>query len=128
MAREAVPMEEWRLNRALWITILAGPIAWAVHLLATYSLTQTACTDHRQWLLHLVSLAVLPIPVAGGIVAARLWRRLPAGSTGSISHGGDDLRSRSRFMALSGMVMSAFFVLAIVAQWIPAWILGACAR
>jgi hypothetical protein len=117
-------MEEWRLNRALWISLLAGPCAWAVHLLAAYSLTQTACTDHRQWLLHLVSFALLPIPVAGGMSAARLWRRLPEGST---SHG-DDLRSRSRFMALSGMVMSAFFVLAILAQWIPAWILGACAH
>jgi hypothetical protein len=121
-------MEEWRLNRALWITILAGPVAWAVHLVAAYSLTRTACTDHLQWLLHLVSLAALPIPVAGGVSAARLWRRLPAGSTSSSSHGGDELQSRSRFMALSGMVMSAFFALAILAQWIPAWILGACAR
>jgi len=117
-------MEEWRLNRALWITILAGPFAWAVHLLAAYSLTRTACVDHLQWLLHLVSLAALVVPLAGWLGAARLWRRLPAGST---SHG-DDLQSRSRFMALSGMVFCAFFVLAILAQWIPAWILGACAR
>jgi len=121
-------MEEWRLNRALWITVLAGPAAWGAHLLAAYFLTETACVDHRQWLLHLVSLALLPIPLAGGVGAARLWRRLPAGSTHSTGHGEDDLPSRSRFMALGGMVMSAFFALAILAQWIPAWLLGACAH
>jgi hypothetical protein len=117
-------ISEQRFNLALWAGILAGPFAWVLHLQTSYSLTETACAGGRQWLLHVASLVALLLPIAGALCALRLWRRLPAGST---SHG-DDFSSRSRFMALAGIVLSAFFVLVILAQWIPTWILGACAH
>jgi len=118
---------ESRLDLALWAGILAGPLAWGAQLQVSYSLTQTACATGHQWLLHLVSLAALAVAVAGTALAARLRRRLGAGSTGSTNEG-DPLISRSRFMALFGMGLSGFFVLVIAAQWLPSWILGACAH
>jgi hypothetical protein len=117
-------VEEQRLNRWLWVGLLSGPLAWGLQLQTSYSLTETACATGHQWLLHLVGFAAVLVPVASGLLAARLFQRLPEGSTGY----GDDLRSRARFMALSGIVMSAFFVLVNLAMWIPSWILGACAH
>jgi hypothetical protein len=113
-----------RLNRVLWAGVLAGPLGWALHELGSYMLTETACVTGRQWLFHPVALATLLIPLAGALLARRAWERLPAGSTEE----GDALGSRSRFMALTGMILSAFFCLVILAQWIPSWILGACAH
>jgi hypothetical protein len=55
-------------------------------------------------------------------VAARLWKLLPDGST---AHG-EDVPARARFMALSGLILSAFFALVILAMWLPVWILGPC--
>jgi hypothetical protein len=115
---------ERRLDLALWAGILAGPLAWGLHLQVSYSLTQTACDTGHQWLFHLVSLGALLLAAAGGVNARRLWRRLPAGSMNE----GEELWTRSRFMALFGMAFSAFFALVILAQWIPSWILGACAH
>jgi hypothetical protein len=117
-------ISERRLDLGLWTGILTGPLAWGLHLQASYALTQVACDTGRQWLLHLVSLGALLLVAAGGSIAVRLWRRLPAGSASE----GEELWTRSRFMALFGMVFSAFFGLVIVAAWIPSWILGACAH
>jgi hypothetical protein len=107
--------------------ILAGPLAWGLHLGTSYSLTETVCASGHQWLFHLVSLGALLVAAAGGLIAARLWRQFAAGSTGSTNLG-DEHWTRSRFMALFGMAMSAFFALAILAAWIPSWMLGACAH
>jgi hypothetical protein len=119
-----VETTERRLDFALWAGILAGPLAWGLHLQVSYALTQTACDTGHQWLLHLVSLGALLVVAAGGINALRLWRGLPAVSTNE----GEELWTRSRFMALFGMAFSAFFGLVILAAWIPSWMLGACAH
>lgn len=105
-----------------WAGVLTGPIVWLLQLQLSYSMVQTACETGRKWPLHLVSLIALLLVAAAAAVSWRVWKRLPEGSTEE----GSPQESRSRFMALCGLVTSALFALVIVATEIPNWVLHAC--
>jgi hypothetical protein len=107
---------------ALWLGLLAAPLAWLVNLLLSYTLVLWACSTGRQYTLHLVTLAMLLLAAAGGFMAWRAWRR--AGRTWHDEAGG--VLPRSRFMAALGVLLSSLFFLAILAQGIPSFVLSAC--
>ena len=56
---------------ALWIGVLAGPLAWAALLETNYVLSYVACGQRQTWMLHLAAAIALAL-VAGG--AALTWR------------------------------------------------------
>ena len=107
---------------ALWLGLLAAPLAWLVNLLLSYSLVLWACSTGRQYTLHLVTLAMLLLAAAGGVIAWRAWRQ--AGREWHNEAGG--VLPRSRFMAALGVLLSSLFSLVILAQGIPSFILPAC--
>lgn len=111
-----------RENLALWAGMLAGPFAWLLQFQINYSLVQSACEAGHKLALHLVTLGALVLVSAGAVLAWRSLQRLPEGPTDQ----GDDHGTRARFMALSGIGLSLFFTLLIVAAEIPNWILRAC--
>lgn len=119
---EHVP--ERRRTLALAAGFFLAPFAWAAQLLVNYSLTPTACVSGQTWMLHVVSLAALVTAAGGAVIASSAWKRLTSGSTVE----GNPYESGRRFMALSGLVLSAFFVLVILAQEIPTWWLDPCQR
>jgi hypothetical protein len=96
----------------LWAGILAGPAAWATDLVASYAVVQWTCRHQRYDVLHLVTVAAVAVTLAGALAA---WRALQQSSA-----------DRPRFMGVLGLSMSAFFVLVIVAEAIPRWVLNAC--
>ncbi len=107
---------------ALWLGLLAAPLAWFVNQLLSYSLVLWACSTGRQYTLHLVTLAMLLLAAAGGVIAWRAWRQ--AGREWHNEAGG--VLPRSRFMAALGILLSSLFFLVILAQGIPSFILHAC--
>jgi cytochrome c biogenesis factor len=107
---------------ALWIGVLLAPIAFLLNLEAAYAVVPTACSSHHVLLVHLVHLACLLLALAGLFTARRGWKTLGATWPGEQ---GDPL-ARSRFMAGTGLLVSAMFVLVIVAQWIPSFVLDPC--
>ena len=107
---------------ALWLGLLAAPLAWLVNLLLSYSLVLWACSTGRQYTLHLVTLAMLLLAAVGGVIAWRAWRQ--AGREWHNEAGG--VLPRSRFMAALGVLLSSLFSLVILAQGIPSFILPAC--
>ncbi|BBA32902.1 uncharacterized protein sS8_0937 [Methylocaldum marinum] len=104
---------------ALWAGLLAGPAAWALHLQTSYSITPFFHGPGSTLALYLVTLAALAIAAAGGLIARRNWQR--AGAAWPGGEGG--VIARSRFMALSGMIISAYFFVIILAQAVPIMIL-----
>jgi hypothetical protein len=106
---------------ALWLGLLAAPLAWFVNQLLSYSLVLWACSTGRQYTLHLVTLAMLLLAAAGGVIAWRAWRQ--AGREWHSEAGG--VLPRSRFMAALGILLSSLFFLVILAQGIPSFILPA---
>jgi hypothetical protein len=111
-----------RQIRALWVGLLLAPIAFLLNLETAYALVPTACSSHHELPVHGVHLACLLLALWGLFTARRTWNVL-----GAIwpSEEGDPL-ARSRFLAGTGVLMSAMFVLVIFAQWIPTFLLDPC--
>jgi len=107
---------------ALWLSILAGPAAWAVDLLLSYSLVQWTCGGGPPVVLHLISVVSLVVIAAGAFAG---WQSLQAVPGGAPSDGSQP-DQRAYFMALLGLLMCALFAVVVVAEAIPRWILDAC--
>jgi hypothetical protein len=91
----------------------AGPIAWASQLSLSYVLASASCFFTFGGLgvdplLHLVTLAMVFITLAAGVVAYRGWRKTGGGADAGGAVG------RSAFMALAGMTLSGFFGIGIL--------------
>jgi len=108
--------------RALWTGLLLAPAAFLLNLEVAYALVPTACSAGSRVLVHLVHLLCLLLAAAGGLTALHSWR-----SSGEIWPGEEGGRlGRSRFMAGLGLLLRTLFVLVILAQWIPSWVLNPC--
>jgi hypothetical protein len=74
--------------------------------------------------LHLASVAALALAALGGVAALTTWKH-------SGSEWPDDLpgvEQRSRMLGTLGLGGAAFFLLMILTQWIPAFVLDPCWR
>jgi hypothetical protein len=121
--------EYWRDTRGLrvlWAGVLLGPAAWAVNLQANYTLATFACEGWWPLTMHAVTIVSIGVALSGAWLGWRSWQALEPlereKATLSRSHRID----RSRFMALSGIVLSLYFALTIAAQWIPTFMLAPC--
>lgn len=109
MNDEAEQESRWRLA-ALWFGFLAGPAAWFAHLMIGYIVGAYLCQADATWALHLFTLGAVAVCAVSGVVSWRLWRE-----TGSVREPeGGGVLGRTRFMALSGVVLSALFALIVV--------------
>jgi hypothetical protein len=125
MTAETVHVPDRRRTQILIAGLFLAPSAWALQLLISYSLTPTVCdNDDQTWWLHLVSLLAALTALGGAFLARIAWTRLTSGS----SLEGDAYASSRRFLALTGMILSLFFVLVIAALDLPTWWLNACQR
>lgn len=125
MAKKEIDHHEPSLHRRdvlLGLAVFAGPTAWALHLLASYSLAPTACEMKSKVFLHLVTLGCLLLAGAGALTGRHFWKELPEGST----ERGDPALTRARFTALAGMILSLAFALVILAAEVANLILGVC--
>lgn len=120
--------------RQLWFGVAAGPIVWAIHLVVAYALVSLACN----WnffsftmlgvpgivaVLTLVTLAMGAIVLYAGLLAWRNWRLIEREA--ERVHGRRE--ERHYFLAYSGVLLSALFLLAILLSLTPAFTLGPCA-
>jgi uncharacterized membrane protein YebE (DUF533 family) len=112
----------WREVLLQWAGVLVAPGAWAVQMQCLYLLVQPACQSGRNLSLHVVTVVALLAATGGGLIAWRNWQQ--AGAQWQAEAG--DPQARSRFMGLLGLLLSAMFFLAILAQGIPSFVLHPC--
>jgi hypothetical protein len=112
-----------RENFAHWIGILGGPFLWLCQLQVTYMLVPWACANSGHWALHGASAFFLICAAVPGLIAWQSWRDARGNFSDEGESSGD---SRRRFMAMLGLLVSALFSLAILAQAIPSFILSPC--
>lgn len=105
-----------------WTGVLAGPLAWLMQLSTNYALVEHVCSTGNEFLLHGISGVAVLATAAGAWLAWGVWKR--TGSSWPGEEGGTI--GRSRFMAASGLVFSAFFAVLILGQTIPTLMLGPC--
>ena len=111
-----------RRDALLVLAVLAGPFAFALNELASYSLAPSACAAGTKWMLFAVGLLSLLVAAGGAALAWSVGRRLPEGAT----EGGGLWAARARFLARFGLVLGAAFVVAILALEVPKAVLGVC--
>jgi hypothetical protein len=104
------------------IGFLGAPTVWALEFIISYAITQHACATGKYWELYLLSLVSCLLATGATFIA---FRNLGLTSEKQSSDGGTPL-DRTRFMAITGLMISAFFVVVIVAEAVPRFILSPC--
>jgi hypothetical protein len=106
----------------LWSGLIAGPLAWFINLNTNFALAPLACTAGAKPALYLVSALTVAVALAGAYLSWTQWQSdeaAPASQSTAI-------QQRRRAMALSGVVLSGFSALVILAQTIPNVMLAGC--
>jgi hypothetical protein len=124
-----------RLLASPWFDLLASPLVWSLHFLASYGVVEFACEarflDSHILGLSLLSAIVLALTLLAGLAtlyvglaAYKRWRAMigPVNGSGALPQN-DQAR---RFMALSGVLLSALFGLTILVTGLPALVLRPC--
>jgi hypothetical protein len=109
-------------NRAEWSGILTGPIVWLVNLQTTYALVHWACLHKQMFPLRLAALFFLALTAAAGIVSLNIFQKLKDEARVTPP---EDI-ARQRFMVILGMMSSALFALAIIAQGLATFFINPC--
>lgn len=126
------------LNRSPWFHLLGGPILWSAHFLISYAWIEFACRVRLlmldsmilgltvlSWSVLIFTLLAMLATLYVGWSAYRSWLRIRD------SKKMDELESwgveSRRFMAFSGILLSALFSLVILLTGLPALVLGPCA-
>lgn len=112
----------WLTPLPLWTGILAGPVAWAVNLMASYAVVKWVCYTSRYGVLQLITVASLAVVVGGAAIS---WAAFMRTSNDEPTDGGRP-RQRARFMAVLGLASCSLFALQIIAGAVPHWVLDAC--
>ena len=110
-----------RSTAAQVIGVIIGPIVFGADLLLSYSLVQHSCSTGHFYVLHLITVVCVAIVLGGAWMS---WRQYQLAREGN-DEGGSVL-DRSHFLALLGVLASLFFVLVILANAVPKWILSPC--
>lgn len=112
---------EW-IERAP-MSLLIGPIAWAVQLLIGYALAPVMCNVGRLPVYILSILSGLVI-LGAGVATYQSWRALVAGRPDITDV--EIPQTRSEFLAVAGVLVNSLFFLLVVATGIFAIFLNPC--
>ena len=108
-------------RRTLWIATVLAPAAWAADLEASYAVAARACGGVvvvSPVALWLVPAAAVAVSLVGAALAWRGWMRPQRGAA--------ETWPPDHFLAVCGLLTSAFFIFVIVAQALPALVLRTC--
>jgi hypothetical protein len=108
-----------------WTGLLGAPLVWFLQFEASYGLVERACASRSMWPLHLLSLAALAGTI-GALLLAHRTRRTAADLPQGELTGGP--RGRAWLLGTTGMLIGGFFILLILAQWIPTLLIDPCRR
>lgn len=120
---DPLPRDRWQqpgMLLAQWAGVLLGPFGWALHLQVSYTLATFACDHPWRLSVHVIAVAALALALGGAALGWRNWR------VSRDAPGEGHRVQRSRFMALAGILLGAYFALVIVAQWIPTLFIEPC--
>lgn len=116
--KDAAPRPICREEVVLGAAVFAPPAAWSMHLAVSYGLVYPALDWQSKGALHLVTALAAGVALIGLLLGARSLWRVEFGAWAE-----EPRRERRRFMALSACAFGLFFLLAIAAQSLPAFLL-----
>ncbi len=124
-------------KRLLLVALLGSPVAWTVHLLASYLIVAVWCA--ARWGGVGVAIAVITIVCAGaavatGVLATRRWHRSRAelahdaepGVPGSWDDRMSERGARIVFLSVMSLFLAVTFTFLIILQGLPPFFAPAC--
>ena len=122
---------------ALWFGLFGAPFFWSAQLIATYALAARACFPRQQplitsssrgvWTVVSVVLACALVgAVAALMVSLANWRATPMEGNAADDGTPDRVGGRRHFMAYAGILLSAFFIGAIVLSGLALFLAPLC--
>jgi uncharacterized membrane protein len=94
--------------------ILMPAMVWGLQMQINYLLVRQACSAQRSLALYLVTIVALAITLVSAGIAWRSWRRSGAEWPSEMA----DAPTRTRFLAVLGILSSFTFFLVVLAQGI----------
>ncbi|MCB5187501.1 hypothetical protein LG200_05705 [Methylobacillus caricis] len=117
----------------LWICIIAGPVSWGMQLSVAYPILDWSCREEQLIPVHIVSAIAFLMAASSAYLSwhnLQLHKTLARINETPESHKrGSESESEMpprQFMALAGFMLSLFFLLVIVIQWLPVLLLDPC--
>jgi hypothetical protein len=108
----------------LTIDVLVGPLIALIEQAAIYAGDTWACGHNLKWSLHIAGalslIAVLLVTIDSWII----WRSIGGGVEDEL--GAED--TRTRFLALVGILVGSISTAVVVAEWFAVFMFGACMR
>jgi hypothetical protein len=111
-----------KIQPMLWYGVFIGIVAWKLQLFTNYALFSYLCWHRLEIVNHVLSLLFAGVALSGALVAYRAWKHM--GEETDMARGG--VIGRSRAMAVGGIILSIYFTVVIIGQWIPNIVLSAC--
>jgi hypothetical protein len=116
--------DRWPGILGLAYGVLGAPMSALLMQLIAYNGVHWACGHNNVILIQLVPVLFLLLAVVGLWLAWRDWS-----AVGRITRAeGATVSERTRFVAISGLILSAFSVVLILAMWIPMIVFDPCQR
>jgi hypothetical protein len=117
--------------------VFGAPVLWSVQEIATYALTAHACfpvdtlravpaSSATRWIALLLVGAAVAGAASAGAIAYRCWRSVQDESEGREHRALEVGEGRTRFMALSGVLLSAAFSFGILMHGVGLLFLPLC--
>lgn len=117
----------------LWVCILTAPLAWSMQLAFSYPFVEWACEQEWLILVHGATLLALLLSATAAYLSwhnLKLHRTLNQINENPLSsrRGSETERAMPprQFMALAGLMISCFFMVVIIMQWLPVLVLDPC--
>jgi hypothetical protein len=108
--------------RTSWTMVVVPALICAAHQEANFVLVRQACWLQRNTILYVVALVSLGLIALMGLVSYLTWRSLGSQWPGESA----DIATRTRFIAMLGMLGSGLFFLVTLAQGIATVYLNPC--
>ena len=96
--------------------LIGAPLLALVDQSAAFAMVSWSCVHAGTLVLHFVHLLFLAATVAAAVFAFAQWRRTI----------GADALARNRFLAGLAAASATLSALAIVAMWMPVWMISPC--
>src|SRR3954467_1453266 len=123
MHNASKPQSHARLCCELWAGVLGAPFIWLIQLQTNYALVPWVCAHGKRQVIAFSSLFFACLATVAGIFALRGYRSQEKQRVSSIQSGQFEIIN---FMARVGLLVSALFILLIILQAVPLFIIDPC--
>ena len=104
----------------IWVALILAPLLALTDQTVAFALVHWACAHQSTWVVHLSHMVFLALAAAAAIGAWLRWRKTV------VSAGTGEATIQFRFLAGVAMMVALLSALAIIAMWIPTWMISSC--